>query len=249
LNSNQFGSGGSEQGKLYDPNTDDLIAFYFYDVVNQRYIPFRATIKGLTETNTATWDELSFIGRADRLYSYGGFNRNLSFGFNVVISSIVELVPTWQRINYLSSLIKPSRYTVSKYSEFAQYNNFIVPPMVMVTIGDLFKDQPIILNSVSVMVPDNGTWETLNEDNSNKWSYLANIIQSDKVENKYGQLPKEVEINVTCYLLEKERARVGASHYGHAPRTDDYLEDQFRTTDPTNQEPTEMHKALTVYNK
>src|SRR5208283_3095836 len=84
----------------YKPYDDDLIAFYFYDVVNSNYIPFRATVKGISEGNTAFWDELRFIGRADQLYSYNGFSRTLSFTFNVVISSVNELLPSWKKINY-----------------------------------------------------------------------------------------------------------------------------------------------------
>jgi hypothetical protein len=51
----------------WKPYEDDLITFFFYDVVNEKYIPFRATIKGLTESNNALWDELRFMGRADSL--------------------------------------------------------------------------------------------------------------------------------------------------------------------------------------
>lgn len=241
----------------WNPYQDDIIAFFFYDVVNQRYIPFRATIKSLTEANNASWEELVFIGRADRLYSYSGFSRTLSFSFNVMIGSIVELIPTWQRLNYLSSLVKPSRYTVASQealmatqdSQFAQYNNFLVPPMVMLTIGDLIKDQPIVVTSVSLNIPDDAVWETLNSNNSSKWGYLANIIQSQKVGKNYGQLPREAVVSITSNVLEKERPRVGATHYGHAPRSDDYTENVFKRVDPNNEEPTEMHKALTVYNK
>ena len=75
----------------WKPYEDDLIAFFFYDVVNDKYIPFRATVKGISEGSTAFWDELRFIGRADQLYSYNGFSRTLNFSFNVVINSVTEL--------------------------------------------------------------------------------------------------------------------------------------------------------------
>ena len=59
--------------------------------MNSKFIPFRATVKGISEGNTAFWDELRFIGRSDQLYSYNGFSRTLSFTFNVVINSVREL--------------------------------------------------------------------------------------------------------------------------------------------------------------
>jgi hypothetical protein len=210
----------------YKPYDDDLIAFFFYDVVNSKYIPFRATVKGLSEGNTAYWDELRFIGRADQLYSYNGFSRTLGFTFNVVIGSVTELLPTWQKINYLASSVKPSNYT-SGDKVSGNVNKFIVPPMFMVTIGDLYKFQPIVISSVNINIPDDAVWETLNENNSNRWSYLTNVISSPTVGKMYGQLPREIEIAVTCNLLEKERAIVGGSHFGHAPRKDDWEELPF----------------------
>jgi hypothetical protein len=205
----------------YKPYEDDLVAFFFYDVVNQKYIPFRATVKGISEGNTAFWDELRFIGRADQLYSYNGFSRTLSFTFNVVVSSLSELLPTWQKINYMASCVKPSNYTAGAKFGDNRYSRFIVPPMFMVTIGDMYKFQPIVITSINVNIPDDASWETLNEVNSKRWSYLNGIIKAPSVGKNYAQLPKEAEIAITCNLLEKERAIVGGSHFGHAPVSDD----------------------------
>ena len=213
--------------KQYKPYEDDLIAFFFYDIVNQKYIPFRATVKGISEGNTAFWDELRFLGRADQLYSYNGFSRTLSFSFNIVINSITELLPSWTKINYLASAVKPSNYTRSENLNNL-FNRFIVPPMFMITIGDLYRFQPIVLRSINVNIPEDAIWETLNEYNSDEWSYLNGIIKSPQVQGdnsttaKYGQFPREAEINIEGALLEKERAQVGGSHFGHAPRVDDW---------------------------
>jgi hypothetical protein len=204
----------------YKPYEDDLIAFFFYDVVNQKYIPFRATVKGISEGGTAFWDELRFIGRADQLYSYNGFSRTLSFTFNIVISSLTELLPTWQKVNYMASAVKPSNYTTGAKFGDNRYSRFIVPPMFMLTIGDMYKFQPIVITSVNVNIPDDAAWETLTELNSEKWSYLNGIIRSPNIGKKYAQFPREAEIAISCNLLEKERAVIGGSHFGHAPTSD-----------------------------
>jgi len=204
---------------------DDLIALYFYDVVNEKYIPFRASIKGIAEAGNATWEEMPFIGRADKVYSYGGFNRNLSFTIHIVISSIVELAPTWQRINYMMTSYKPSNYTkASKVSGGnSAYDRFMVPPMFMLTLGDVYRDQPILIQSVTLTVPDDASWETLNEDNQGKgdWHYLANKYIQAKGLN-FGQVPRDVELGFTAVLLEKGRAVVGGANFGHAPRTEEF---------------------------
>jgi hypothetical protein len=170
------------------------------------------------EANNALWDELRFIGRADSLYSYTGFTRNLSFNFTVVINSLVELWPTWQRINYLASSVKPSDFTEKNQNDGVT-NRFIIPPMFMLTIGDLYKYQPIVITTVAINIPEGASWETVPENSSEDWSYMAKIIKSTKVtRDKIGQVPREIEVSVACNVLEKERAIVGGCHYGHAVR-------------------------------
>lgn len=241
----------------YRPYDDDLIAFFFYDVVNDKYIPFRATVKGIAESNTAFWDELRFIGRADQVYSYNGFSRTLSFTFNIVINSITELMPSWKKINYIASSVKPSNYTTGKNVN-QKFNKFIVPPMFMLTIGDLYKFQPMVITSINVNIPEDASWETLNEINAKKgWSYLNGLITSPDLgkSKNYGQLPREAEISVTCNLLEKERAIVGGSHFGHAPRVDNFDDpsingdDRYLSSkDPFLQPPTTIHKNFVEWN-
>jgi hypothetical protein len=241
--------------KIWEPYDDDLIAFFFYDVVNGKYIPFRATVKAISEGNTAFWDELRFIGRADQLYSYNGFSRTLSFTFNVVISSVSELLPSWKKINYIASAVKPSNYTKGQTVN-QSFNRFIVPPMFMLTIGDLYKFQPIVITSLNVNIPDDAAWETLNENNSPLgWSYLNGLITAPNLGKNYGQLPREVEVAVTCNILEKERAVVGGSHFGHEPRVDDWendtINDRFMTGSvgtPYLPSPTILHKKFVVWN-
>jgi hypothetical protein len=208
----------------WEPFKDDLIALYFYDVVNEKYVPFRASIKGITEAGNASWEEMPFIGRADKVYFYGGFNRNLSFTLKVVISSIAELAPTWQRINYIMTSYKPSNYTTAPAgsSGNSAYDRFMVPPMFMLTMGDMYRDQPVLIQSVTLTVPDDASWETFNEDNvgQGNWSYMASLISSPNV--KFGQVPRDVELGFTMILLEKERAVVGGANFGHAPRGEEF---------------------------
>lgn len=238
----------------WKPYDDDLIAFFFYDVVNDKYIPFRATVKSISEGNTAYWDELRFIGRSDQLYSYNGFSRTLSFTFNVVINSVTELLPSWKKINYLASSVKPSNYTAGQNNINQSFNRFIVPPMFMITIGDLYKFQPVVITSLNVNIPDDASWETLNESNSKKgWSYLNGIITSPNLGKNYGQLPREAEIVVTCNVLEKERAIVGGSHFGHSARKDDWENlngnDRFLTGSvPFLPVPTTLHTNFVEWN-
>ncbi len=188
-------------------NTDafidkDLIKFYFYDIYNQKYIPFRATVKGISERSVSSWDDFQYIGNADKIYNYKGFTRGLGFSFNVVAMSVKEMLPMWQRINYLMGLSKPANYK----------NRFIVPPLVMITIGDIYKNQPIVINSINMTIPDNATWETVSE-SDDKFEYLNGRLKT-KDNVTVAQFPREVEISIDANILEKEKPKTGCNNFG-----------------------------------
>jgi hypothetical protein len=228
----------------WDAYRDDSIAVFFYDVVNDKYIPFRSAIKGLSESGNASWEELPFIGRADKVYSYGGFNRNASFTIKIVISSIKELAPTWQRINYINTAYKPANYTKKTQVSGgnSRYDRFMVPPMFFLTLGDFYRDQPILIQSIVITVPDDAAWETQNEDNSGTWDYMAGLITAPGA--KFGQVPRDVELGFTVTLLEKERAVVGGANFGNAPRTEDFT--PFNTDTPNGAQPNQWNQNYLV---
>ena len=183
----------------------DLIKFYFYDVYNQKYIPFRATVKAISERSVSTWDDFQYIGNADKVYNYKGFTRGLGFSFNVVAMSVKEMLPMWQRINYLMGLTKPANYK----------NGFIVPPLVMLTIGDIYNNQPIVINSINMTIPDNATWETVSDDSYkiSQFQYLNGRLKLNKLV-ALAQFPREAEISIDANILEKEKPKVGKSNFG-----------------------------------
>ena len=201
----------------YLKDDSDLIKFFFYDIVNDKYIPFRATVTGINENLNADWTAIEYIGRADKLQSYKGFSRGLSFKFNVIANSIKELLPMWQRINYLVSLTKPANYTQGNQTNSSNiYSRFIIPPLVKFTIGDIYKNQPGVIKSVGLNIPDNCVWETLTEEyaEKNEWSYLNGVIQLNSSLGTYAQFPRECELNLQMDLLEKERPVVGGNNFG-----------------------------------
>ena len=205
----------------YSENSD-LIKFYFYDIINKKYIPFRATITGLNENLNADWTAIEYIGRADKLQSYKGFSRTLSFKFTVVANSIKELLPMWQRINYLVGLTKPANYTSGDQNTSSNiYSRFIIPPFVKFTIGDIYKNQPAVIKSVGMTIPDNCVWETLSEEydiKNDAWTYLNGTIRWPDSKGKYAQFPRECDLNLSIDLLEKERPIAGGNNFGDAVR-------------------------------
>ena len=204
-----------EKKELYSEDSD-LIKFYFHDLVNDKYIPFRATLTGLNENYNADWSAIEYIGRADKLQSYKGFSRSISFKFNTVANTIKELLPMWKRINYLVGLTKPANYTKGTQTTTNVYSRFIIPPLIKFTIGDMYKNQPGVIKTVGLNIPENCVWETLGEEYSekNNWSYLTGVIQWNDSQGKYAQFPRECELNLSIDILEKERPVVGGNNFG-----------------------------------
>ena len=219
----QYGNGSDYKG--FGP---DIIKFYFYDMVNETYIPFSATVKGIQDTNTAEWETIEYLGRPDKLYSYKGFTREVSFNFVVNAHSIKELLPMWQRINYLISLTKPSNYTQMAAG------GFIIPPMVQLTLGDFYKNHFVVIKSCNVSIPDDASWETIPENMSSpndvwswgsnrayEWSSNDNLINTRGVKSdskgRFAQFPRTADISVQMSILEKDRPKAGRSAWGNSP--------------------------------
>jgi hypothetical protein len=234
----------NQENPIYDRYRDDQIAFFFYDIVNDKYIPFRATVKGISETNTAEWPDVTYIGRADKLYTYKGFTRTLQFNFTIYINSIKELLPTWKRINYFCGLVKPANYTANTDTNNI-FSKFIIPPMVQLTIGDMYKNQPCVITSIGLSIPEDAIWETLCEDGGNNytnydkdWNYLNGKFIWKDSKGKYAQFPRVVDLSVSLNILEKEKPIVGGSQYG----------DAFRDVNFQNLQGSDFSKQLIVSN-
>lgn len=215
------------QMEMIPQQSKDLVFFYFYDIINKKYIPFRATLGSITDQNSPQWEELKYMGRADLLFLYKGFSRDVNFNFKVYANSIRELVPMWQRVNYLVGLTRPSKYTgraTATTGAAAEAggdtdttgleSSFIYPPMIEFRIGDLYVDQPAVLNSVSVTIPDDAHWEVL-RDNEYKYIFgingISNVIE---INAKSRQLPTIVDISVNLRMLEKEQSQTGKYNFG-----------------------------------
>lgn len=197
---------------LQGSQSKDIIFFYFYDIINKKYIPFRATITSLNEQHSAEWEDITYLGRADKLFLYKGFSRETSFGFTVYANSAAEMIPMWERINYLVGLTRPSGYT----SNAGRQSSFIYPPMIKFRIGDMFVDQPAILYSVTMNVPDDTNWESLRSDS---YTYKSDPDKSVPLGYSQGaktrQLPLKVDISVNLKLLESQKSLVSDDHYGY----------------------------------
>ena len=144
--------------------TQDFIKFYFTgpnlqnggpDTVTDDILVFRAAITNLGDSFNANWTPVPFIGRADPNYHYTGYSRDLSLGFDVYATSRDELKFIWRKLNALAGYTAP---------EYREENIALIAPWMRITIGDLFVQQPVVLNSLNFDYSTDDSWEINIED-------------------------------------------------------------------------------------
>lgn len=139
-----------------DETLRDSIKFIFEDIstngINSPIpIIFRATITDLSDSVSPGWDEVSFIGRADKFYTYTGFTRSISFNFSVYSNSPKEVPSNWRKLNRLYGMCYPVEY---------QNKIAMKAPLLRLTIGDMYNGIYGIFNSFSLTPNGDSFWET-----------------------------------------------------------------------------------------
>ena len=136
---------------------EDLIEFYFTSVNLKstgahpaEAIVFRAAFDTITDNHKPSWSNTTYMGRGDPIYTFGGYERDVSFGFTVHIGTRDEMKATWRKLNYLASWTAPD-YRGSRMRA----------PLCRLNIGHLFRKTPGFINSLTYTFDNaGGTWET-----------------------------------------------------------------------------------------
>ena len=138
-----------------DDIKNDLIKFRIgildnnYNSGIKKYIHFRAFIDSFSDNYSAQWGEEKFMGRAESFYRYGGFGRSIDMSWTVAAQSIDELIPMYQKLNFLASSLSPD------YSE----NGYMQGNIAYLTMGGYCYEQPGIITGLTLSYPQEGTWE------------------------------------------------------------------------------------------
>jgi len=139
-----------------DPKKDinDLCKFRIGVIDNDNpdlktYIHFRAFIDSMDDNYTADWGAQTFTGRAENLYNYQGFDRSVNLSWTVAAQSKQELIPMYQKLNYLASVCAPD------YSS----NGYMRGNLIELTVGGYLYNQVGIMKGISYGVPTESPWE------------------------------------------------------------------------------------------
>ena len=131
----------------------DFIKFRFKDVINNKFLIFRAILSGINDNITPEWQGEKYIGRADKVYVYTGAERNISFNFAIAPKSKIEFPNLIRKLNALIGLCYP------EYDKDGYGNARMVAPFIELTMGDILHNTPGFLNSLSYTVEESSTWE------------------------------------------------------------------------------------------
>ena len=142
---------GSEQEGI---NKNDLVKFRIAAINStnpslQQFIHFRAFINNFSDSYGASWTGQKYMGRGEQFYKYGGFSRDISIGFTVAAQSKPELMAQYKKLNFLASNLAPT------YSP----EGYMGGPLVQFTMGGWCYELPGFIESLSLDVPSDSTWE------------------------------------------------------------------------------------------
>lgn len=134
--------------------TNDLVKFRIAAIDNDDpsqkvFIHFRAFLGPISDNFNSDFNSVRYPGRGEEFFTYEGFSRKVSLSFMVAAQSKSELIPMYKKLNYLSSQVMPD------YSKFG----YMRGPMIQLTIGGYFYEQPGILTNLVYDITDETTWE------------------------------------------------------------------------------------------
>ena len=213
---------GIERGSDYlnsktilDDNSDvennfkdkDFATLKFTSVATGNRVRFRATISGLTETFTPSWESNKFVGNPFNFYTYNSIERSVTFTFKVFSLNYSEHKKAWARLSFLSSLVYPQSY-INK--------NYTTPPFIKFTLGDMYKEKAAFIESLTYTIDDNTTWEiglkqtrdTSDKNNDNDFIFGKTQARTETSTDPKAPgdgsylLPKIIEVAMTLKIVE-----------------------------------------------
>ena len=188
----------------------DLVKFFFEINNNDAetntknwFLFFRAYINNLGDNFNGEWNPYKYVGRGETFYKYSGFSREISLDFTIYAHTRVEMIPLYEKLNYLVGTTAPS-YSGMGYMR----GNF-----VNLTIGDYIINTPGIIKSINLKPSLEAGWD-LNRDETGKIIPLDQLPYFYRGEEKanyfVGQLPRLVDVTLTFTPIHSFTPQFGA---------------------------------------
>jgi hypothetical protein len=140
---------------------EDIVDFNFTLILNNnpsdaqnRLIDFKAYIESWQDGTQGEWNEIKYMGRAEKLYKYNGFSRAGSVTFLVPALSRGDMIANYHKLNALMWATAPS------YSDStAPVPGLMRGSIVNFTMGNYFRRMPCIIKSINYTEIDGMGWD------------------------------------------------------------------------------------------
>jgi hypothetical protein len=142
-------------GRNLSDDTNDLVAFRIGIIDSNiptddlTYMNFRSYIDSFSDSYSSDWKAQSYMGRGEKFYKYGGFDRSISMAFTVVAHSQGEMNGMYQKLNFLASSLAPT-YTTEGY---------MAGNLVKMTVGNYIYEQYGFISSITYDIPQESSWD------------------------------------------------------------------------------------------
>ena len=115
-----------------------------------KFLYFRALLDSLSDSYTANWSGIKYVGRAEEFFTYTGFGRTFSFAFKAAAFSKKHLYPIYRKLNHLVGGTAPT---------YGEDGLFMRGTLLKLTIGDYLVEQNGFLTSVNLTWNTDYPWE------------------------------------------------------------------------------------------
>jgi hypothetical protein len=184
----------------------DFIPLRFYSVNKKTGVSFKATISGLTETISPSWDSNKFLGNPYNFYTYNSVERSVSFNFKVYSLNQSEHVSAWQKLNFLAGLAYPQTSVALIYTD---------PPFIKFTLGDMYRNKECFIDSLSFEIDDTTPWEIgLNPSSAGRDDQRIGTLAKNGRAKDY-KLPTIVNVNINIKFIETQGTIAGKRLYAY----------------------------------
>ena len=116
--------------------------------LNDNIILFRALLDDISDSYSGEWNSYKYNGRAEKFYTYDGFDRSISFGFKIHTQTRHEQKPLWEKLNYLVAQTAPEYKNRRMRGVFSR-----------LTIGDWMYEIPGFFTGVNLSWSTAYPWE------------------------------------------------------------------------------------------
>ena len=112
-------------------------------------IKFLGYITDYTDTFDSSWNDVKYVGRAEKFYIFNEFKRSINLGFNIPCLKKNELISKHKDLNRLASIL------AGEYSSDGLLGGIITK----LTVGNYINAQPGIITNLSFNPIEGSSWD------------------------------------------------------------------------------------------